>query len=206
MEQHVAYHAKGVLVNVFQVVVQCVPHIGKTFVAAFGLQVDDVDGGDARDFVHRDVVVTDGRPQFIVEVGTVAQVVGHTPNLVADCGGVALRIIFFGEVGVAAAHHVQENAVVGLVAIYMWMLGPILRAQSPIVHIVIIVFLGFFRVGAVVLKVEKDDVDSEFFRQSLGLEETGAFKQYAYAASTVVGTIDGRVDVGLIGVVVSVGA
>ena len=43
------------------------PHFREAFVAAFGMQVNDVNGGDARQLVHRDVVIADHGAQFIVE-------------------------------------------------------------------------------------------------------------------------------------------
>ena len=72
MQKHVAYHAKGVLVNVFQIVIQGMPHFWETSVAAFGFQVDDVDGGNAGHFVHGDVVVADGGAQLVGEERPIA--------------------------------------------------------------------------------------------------------------------------------------
>ena len=126
MKQHIPNNAQSRLVNMFKIVVQGMPNLWKTTIFAFGLQVDDIDGWDTRYLVHSDVVVADGRAQFVGEKRSIAQVVGLAPNLVAYPTGIALGKVFLGKVGVAAAHHVQEDAVVGFVAIHMRLFGPIL--------------------------------------------------------------------------------
>ena len=126
MQQHIAYHAKSRLVDVFNIVVQGVPHLREAFVATLGLQVDDVDSRNARVLVHRHMVVANQGAQFVGEIGAITQIGSPTPHLVAHPSGIALRLVFLGESGIAATHHIQQDAIIGLVAIHMRVLRPIL--------------------------------------------------------------------------------
>ena len=127
------------------------------------------------------------------------------PHFVADPSGETLRIVFLLEIGIAAAHHVEKDAVVGLVAVHMRVLGPMLRPQGPEVDAVVVIILRIVLVRAVVFQVEQHDVDAEAFAQGLVIELSGTFQQYAHTAGTVVGAVNGSVGVGRVGVVVGEG-
>ena len=60
MNQHITDHAKRLSIDMIKVVIQRMPYLRKAFIAAAWLQVDDVDGGDAGNLVHGDMVVADG--------------------------------------------------------------------------------------------------------------------------------------------------
>ena len=77
------HHAQSRFIDVLKIVIQGVPHVGEATIAAVRLQVDDIDGRDAGDLVHRDVVVANHRAEFAAEIGTIAKVEGATPHLVA---------------------------------------------------------------------------------------------------------------------------
>ena len=72
MHKHVAHHSQGILVDVFDVVVQGMPILRKRLVGALWLQVDDIDGRNARDLVHGQMVVADRIAQFVDEIALVA--------------------------------------------------------------------------------------------------------------------------------------
>ena len=55
-----------------EIVIQRMPYLREAFVAAFGMQVDDVNCGNTRYLIHRDVVIADHRTQFISEIGSIA--------------------------------------------------------------------------------------------------------------------------------------
>ena len=128
MIQHISDHTQGVFVDIFNIVIQRMPYIGEAVIAAVGIQIDDVNGGDAGKFVQGQMVVADGFAQFVGESITVSQILRRTPHFVAQPGSIALGVIFLHEVGVRSANHIQQDAEVGLITSDMGPCGPKLRA------------------------------------------------------------------------------
>lgn len=153
---------------------------------AVGAVVDDVHAGDARQVVDVDMVVGHLHAVFLGEVAAEAQALGGVPDFLDLRGGGALREAFAVEGGAPSAHHVQQDAVAGVVALHVGHAAPVLRAEAPGVGLVGSLVEGG---DAVVLGVEEDDVHAD--GRGLLLHLPGHLQQDAHAAGTVVGAEDG---------------
>lgn len=176
-QHHLAYGAQGVLVDDVQVVVVGVPVVAKAGLGIHG-PVYDVDHGNAGDGVHKIVVVQDAGGGLIHEVVAVAHGLGQLPDFIHHLRGEAHREALLGEAGALGAHHIQQDAVLGIVARYMRIARPVLGAQPPAF---VVLAPGF----AVVLRIEEDDVYPNIRR--VLPEEAGHLQQYGHAAGAVVG-------------------
>lgn len=155
-EQGLSHCVESALVDDVHGVVYRVPEVTEAGVAVRVI-VDDVYAGNLPQVVYIHMVVCHFGAFFFGEEVAEAQAVGCVPYLVHVLTGGSLRELFLVEGGVLSAHHVEQDAVAGIIAVYMRYSSPILRAQAPSVVLV----CTLIEVGdAIVFGVKEDDVDA----------------------------------------------
>ena len=77
---------------------------------AVGIIGDDVDAGDLRHGVHRDVVIGDGNAQLLGEATAIAYDLSRLPHLIDHACGILHGHAFLIELGALAAYHVEQDA------------------------------------------------------------------------------------------------
>lgn len=155
-EQGLSHCVESALVDDVHGVVYRVPEVTEAGVAVRVI-VDDVYAGNLPQVVYIHMVVCHFGAFFFGEEVAEAQAVGCVPYLVHVLTGGSLRELFLVEGGVLSTHHVEQDAVAGIIAVYMGYSSPILRAQAPSVVLV----CTLIEVGdAIVFGVKEDDVDA----------------------------------------------
>src|SRR5690554_4111790 len=168
---------------------------------AGGLVLDDVDTGNLPVLVNVHMVVDNHAALAVIELVAVAQLAGDAPDVIDQARGHLQTVLFPVKLGVGGAHHVEQDAKAGVVVALVRVFAPVLTAQGPGVGLV-----GQVEVVGltVIFGVEEDDVDAGM--GGVLTQLTGNFEQYAYATGAVVGSEDGFIAPGRIGVVVGKGA
>src|SRR5690554_1156781 len=168
---------------------------------AGGLVLNDVDTGNLAVLVNVHMVVDNHAALAVIELVAVAQLAGDAPDVIDQARGHLQTVLFAVKLGVGGAHHVEQDAKAGVVVALVRVFAPVLTAQGPGVGLV-----GQVQVVGltVIFGVEEDDVDAGM--GGVLTQLTGNFEQYAYATGAVVGSEDGFIAPGRIGVVVGKGA
>jgi hypothetical protein len=149
---------EGVAVDMGHVVVDGVPGGTEGTLGTVGVVRDDVDAGDLRHTVDRQMVVCDTYSLSRREETAKANDLRSTPHLVDDAAGILKGLLFLIELRTLASHHVEEDAVTGRVTIDVGIGSPVLGAKGPGVTI----RGGVVPLGrAPVFGIEADEVDAE---------------------------------------------
>ena len=137
------------------------------------------------------------------EIIGVAKLGGHVPYFIEWATGLLARQLLTAEPGVFGSYHVQQHAVLGLVARGQQVLGPVLRAQAPRVATAVELVLQLClsaRVVAPVLGINEDEIDAHIGGQAVGqlAEDAGHFQGHGHAAGPIGRTVHGRILLGLV--------
>ena len=107
--------------------------------------------------------------------------------------------LFTCKGGTSASHHVQQDAIAGIIAYLPHLLCPHLAAQAPCVLVILQRFCPFR--CAHVLGIKADEVYAQVLHGLL-LDEACYLYHHRHTAGTIVGTKDRFPVVGLVGVVI----
>ena len=171
--------------------------------AAVWIEGDDVDGGNQRNGVHRDVVVGDIATVGLGEEVGRSGIARSVPHADGHVLCVLERESLVVELAAAAAHHVEEDAQTGCVAGTMGVLAPILRTETPGIFIV----AGGFGcpVGStVVFGIKANEVDAESRIEPVDVARQ--FEHHRHARCAIVGRHDRQAVLRGVGVLVGPGA
>ena len=147
------------------------------------------------------MVVGDVATVFEREELTIAELTGKLPDEV-DNGCSHLHADTFSREGcTAAANHVEQDAIAGFVSVGTGALCPELRTEAPGVARAKTVLCPLR--SAQILGIEANHVDACLYR--VLLQQTTYLQHDGHAAGSIVGRKDGRVVVGLVGVVIGPG-
>ena len=147
-----------VLVDVGHIVVEGVPGGTEAALLAVGVVGDDVDAGDVGHGVHGDMVVGDATAFGHGEEAAVAHHSCGLPYLVDDVLGIIIRHALLIKLCALSAHHVEQDAVTGLVARRVEVSCPVFGTEGPgVAGIIDGLPLG----EAVVFGIEADEVEAE---------------------------------------------
>ena len=149
--------------------------------------------------IHVHVVVHQTSTVSVGEELSVAKGGCQFPHLVDDMVGKVHADLLTCKGGTTASHHVQQDAIAGIVAYLSHLLCPHLAAQAPCVLVILQRFCPFR--CAHVLGIKAYEVYAQI-AHGLLLDEACYLYHHRHAAGTVVGTEDGLLVVGLIGVVI----
>jgi hypothetical protein len=93
------------------VVMDGVPRRTEATLSAVGVIVDDVDAGDAGDFIHRTVIISNSASIFQREIATIACCGCTLPDTLYYVIGIILGIAFLIETSALTAYHIEEDAI-----------------------------------------------------------------------------------------------
>ena len=157
MDEGLADSLEGVAVDMIHIVVDSVPSGTKGTLGTVRIIGDDIDAGDLRHTIHGQMVVSDTYTFSCGEETAKAYNLRSTPHFINDATGIAKGLLFLIELRTLTTHHVEEDAITGLVTIHMGIGSPVLGTKGPSVTRVV----GFFPLRkAPVFSIETDEVYS----------------------------------------------
>ena len=157
MDEGLADSLEGVAVDMVHIVVDGVPRRTKGTLGAVGIIGDDVDAGDLRHTIDRDMVVGDAHTLSRREETAKTYDLRSTPDLIDDVTGILKGLLFLIELRALTTHHIKEDTISGLVTIHMGIGSPVLGTESPGVSWVV----GLFPLGeAPVFSIETEEINS----------------------------------------------
>ena len=157
MDKGLADSLEGVAVDMSHVVVDGVPGGTERTLGAVRIIRDDIDAGDLRHTIDRDMVVGDANTLSRWEETAKTYDLRSTPYLIDDAARILKGLLFLIELRTLASHHVEEDAITGLVAVNMGIGCPILCTEGPGVTRV----AGLFPLGeAPVFSIETEKINS----------------------------------------------
>ena len=140
------------------IVVDGVPGGTERTLGAVRIIRDDIDAGDLRHTIDGDMVVGDTYTLTRREETAKAYNLRSTPDLIDDATGILKGLLFLIELRTLATHHVEENAITGLVTIHVGIGCPVLGTEGPGVTRVV----GLFPLGeAPVFSIETEEVEAK---------------------------------------------
>ena len=158
MNKRLSDSLKGIAVDMGHVVVDSVPGGTEGTLGTIGIIGDDIDAGDLRHTVYREMVVGDTYALSRWEETAEANSLSGAPHTIDNTTRIAKRLLLLIELGTLATNHVEEDAVAGLITLYMRIGRPVLSTESPGVTRVV----GLFPLGeAPVFSIETEEVEAK---------------------------------------------
>ena len=158
MDEGLADSLEGVAVDMVHIVVDGVPGGAEGTLGAVGIIRNDIDAGDLRHTIDGDMVVGDAYTLTRREETAKTYDLRSTPDLIDDAARILKGLLFLIELRALATHHVEEDAITGLVTIHMGIGCPVLGTEGPSVTRVV----GFFPLReAPVFGIEAEEVYSK---------------------------------------------
>ena len=114
MDKGLADSLEGVAVYMVHIVVDGVPGGTEGTLGTVGVVRDDVDAGDLRHTVDRQMVVCDTYSLSRREETAKTYDLRSTPDLIDDVTGILKGLLFLIELRALTTHHVEEDAITGL--------------------------------------------------------------------------------------------
>ena len=158
MDEGLADCLEGVAVDMGHIVVDGVLGGTERTLGAVKIIRDDIDAGDLRHTIDRDMVVGDANTLSRWEETAKTYDLRSTPYLIDDAARILKGLLFLIELRTLATHHVEENAITGLVTIHVGIGCPVLGTEGPGVTRVV----GLFPLGeAPVFSIETEEVEAK---------------------------------------------
>ena len=158
MDEGLTDGLKGVAVDMGHIVIDGVPRRAEGTLGTVRIIGDDIDAGDLRHTIHGQMVVSDTYTFSCGEETAKAYNLRSTPDLIDDAARILKGLLFLIELRTLATHHVEENAITGLVTIHVGIGCPVLGTEGLSVTRVV----GFFPLReAPVFGIEAEEVYSK---------------------------------------------
>ena len=158
MDEGLTHSLKGVAVDMGHIVVDGVPRRTEGTLGTVRIIGDDIDAGDLRHTIHGQMVVSDTYTFSCGEETAKAYNLRSTPHFINDATGIAKGLLFLIELRTLTTHHIEKDAIPGLVTIHVGISSPVLGTKGPSVTRVV----GIFPLReAPVFGIEAEEVEAK---------------------------------------------